>query len=71
MNYGTFMMYELNSCPLCKALRPSTVSTLIINSPCKERWGLLADRYGLPIRGYWQTVWSANKRLLADRVQNI
>ena len=32
------------------------------------RWGLLADRYGLPIRGYWQTVWSANKRLLADRV---
>ena len=21
-----------------------------------ERWGLLADRYGLPIRDYWQTV---------------
>ena len=20
------------------------------------RWGLLADRYGLPIKGYWQTV---------------
>ena len=37
----------------------------------KLRWGLLADRYGLPIRGYWQTVWSANYRLLADRVQNI
>ena len=39
--------------------------------PYFGRWGLLADRYGLPIRGYWQTVWSANKRLLADRVQNI
>ena len=36
-----------------------------------KRWGLLADRYGLPIRDYWQTVWSANKRLLADRSRNI
>ena len=34
-------------------------------------WGLLADRYGLPIRDYWQTVWSANKRLLADHSQNM
>ena len=34
-------------------------------------WGLLADRYGLPIGDYWQTVhnickWSANLLLLAD-----
>ena len=35
------------------------------------RWGLLADRFGLPIRDYWQTVWSANKRLLADRSRYI
>ena len=21
-----------------------------------SRWGLLADRYGVPIKGYWQTV---------------
>ena len=39
--------------------------------PWKLRWGLLVDRYGLPIRDYWQTVRSANKRLLADRSQNI
>ena len=32
---------------------------------------LLADRYGLPIRDHWQTVRSANKRLLADHSQNI
>ena len=35
------------------------------------RWGLLADRYGLPIRDYWQTVHKISKRsaeilLLAD-----
>ena len=34
-------------------------------------WGLLADRYGLPIKDYWQTVYifrerSANNLLLAD-----
>ena len=29
--------------------------------PKIERWGLLADRYGLPIRDCWQTVRSANK----------
>ena len=37
----------------------------------RKLWGLLADRYDLPIRDYWQTVRSANKRLLADRSQNV
>ena len=46
-------------------------SLLIYFQPFLCRWGLLADRYGLPIRDYWQTVRSANKRLLAYRSQNM
>ena len=29
------------------------------------------EKSGLPIKGYWQTVRCANKRLLADRSQNM
>ena len=42
------------------------VITLLYCLRCHIWWGLLADRYGLPIRDYWQTVRSANKILLAD-----
>ena len=46
-------------------------SLLIYFQPFLCRWGLLADRYGLPIRDYWQTVHKICKRsakilLLAD-----
>ena len=27
-----------------------------LQKPIMARWGLLADRHGLPIRDYWQTV---------------
>ena len=32
----------------------------------KDKMGVIGRPYGLPIKGYWQTVRSANKRLLVE-----
>ena len=54
-----------------KHQKVSVIDHSSLQKPIMARWGLLADRYGLPIIDYWQTVRSANKVLLADRSQNM
>ena len=51
--------------------RKASLKHILEQGAFVKRWGLLADRYGLPIRDYWQTVHKiceqfANLFLLAD-----